>query len=66
MVDFLYNLVKLDRFGIAVGTLTDDEKQAIFELITKLENAASVYDGSLDDSDETLESKLEEVNKAFE
>ena len=66
LVNFMLNLTKVDRFGIAVGTLTDDEKQVIFELITKLENAASVYEGSMDDSDQTLEGKLEEVSKAFE
>jgi hypothetical protein len=66
MVNFMHNLIKLDRFGIAVGTLTDDEKEVIFNIITKLENAASIYDGSMDDSDDTLEAKLEEVSKAFE
>lgn len=69
LVNFVHKLTKVDRFGMAIEFLSDNEKSEVYEFTTKLENSASLMldlDDESPNNSEGLEARIKVIQQVFE
>lgn len=60
LVDFLYQLTKVDRFGMAIEFCSDSEKKDIVDVLDKIKGAQSQKT-----QDDEIEKKLSQIFEVF-